>query len=118
MYVRFNPHWFEVDGVLHDPPLAAGFERLQRLLVDLQHGRVPEVVGRPGLSLLYLFYDRQTPGGSRDRAALAAAGGRPVRGRAGHRRWQFGGGAGAARLCGPGRIDDARGAFFLLIKTD
>ena len=30
-------------------------------MVDLQHGRVPEVAGRPGLSLLYLFYDRQTP---------------------------------------------------------
>eukprot|EP00808_Paulinella_micropora_P000478 g67420.t1 len=43
VYIRFNPHWFEVDCVLHDPPLAARFERLQRLLVDLQGGRVPEI---------------------------------------------------------------------------
>lgn len=57
LYVRFNPHWWTVDGVHHDLPLDELHARLLRWLAAL-----PALVARrplvSGMNLAYLNYSR------------------------------------------------------------
>lgn len=55
LYIRFNPHFFETDGVLFDPPLSARFECLLGLLRKVERGEL-ELRNPTGLNVVYLYY--------------------------------------------------------------
>ena len=51
LYLRFNPHHFEIDGVLHSRSLAQGHELLWSTLQSI-------TAVKPGVNLVYVQYDR------------------------------------------------------------
>lgn len=57
VYVRFNPHFFHVNGVLHDPSLAERHAALMAWLTALYQGHV-RLRHPHGLNVVYMYYDR------------------------------------------------------------
>ena len=55
VYVRFNPHYYEVDGVLFDPPLEARYEQLAQVLESVRM-RTLQLRNATGLNVVYLYY--------------------------------------------------------------
>lgn len=53
LIIRFNPHWFTVDGVLHDVPLNKAHIKLWKIITHLERKHL-----RNGLNLVYVNYDR------------------------------------------------------------
>ena len=56
IYIRVNPHFYTVDGITFDLPLAKVHERLLTLL----NGLDKRTDIKPGLNLFYMFYDQIT----------------------------------------------------------
>ena len=54
LYVRFNPHFYTVDGVVRDRPLAALHEEMWKVL----EGLTAESLIHNGLNLIYINYDQ------------------------------------------------------------
>jgi uncharacterized Zn-finger protein len=54
VYVRFNPHYYHVDGVLRDRPLDIVFEELWKVLCGLTRASLTTT----GLHLIYINYDQ------------------------------------------------------------
>ena len=52
LYVRFNPHFFYRDAVLHDRPLAESHRLLWKVLQTLKNYKL-----QPGVNLLFIQYD-------------------------------------------------------------
>jgi KRAB domain-containing zinc finger protein len=70
VWIRFNPHWYTIDGVLHDPPLReTRYVKLLEVLQQLKDGTLlPQAdrnkKSRGGLYLVYMYYDRITTEGT------------------------------------------------------
>lgn len=54
VYIRFNPHYFHVGSVLHDPPLSMRYKKLLGFLGDLRAKKTPV---KAGLNVFYMYYD-------------------------------------------------------------
>ncbi len=59
-YIRFNPHHYEIDGVLHDPPLVERQKKLLELIAGIDKGEITPHT--PGLNVIYMFYDKDAEG--------------------------------------------------------
>lgn len=51
IYIRFNPHFYTINGVLFDPPLTERYKRLKTLLDNLDEEN------SASLLVIYMFYD-------------------------------------------------------------
>ena len=70
VYIRFNPHWFTVNDVFHDPPLSTRYEKLGEVIKQLQSGALAL---EPGLNIIYMFYDKDLKPGIRRDESLASS---------------------------------------------
>jgi hypothetical protein len=55
VYVRFNPHFYEVDGVLFDPPLETRYAQLEQVLESVRTRTLP-LKNATGLNVVYMYY--------------------------------------------------------------
>ena len=60
IYIRFNPHHYEVDGILHDPPLCDRQRDILSTIDGLRTGKIK--FNKGGLSVIYMFYDVDSDG--------------------------------------------------------
>jgi len=60
LYIRFNPHFFYQNGVIHDPNLDSRHFTLLNVIKQVCNGDIR--INENGLSLIYLFYDRDSDG--------------------------------------------------------
>ena len=60
IYIRVNPHHYEIGGVLHDPSLAVRHSSLLSTINKLRTGEIK--FNKSGLSVMYMFYDVDVEG--------------------------------------------------------
>jgi hypothetical protein len=69
IYIRFNPHFYTVDGVFFDPDLPTRHQALLDVLAQLESGDI-QLVNPTGLNLIYMYYDQVTEQGQQGAEAL------------------------------------------------
>ena len=58
LYIRFNPHFYEVDGKMFDPPLETRYAELARVINRIAAGEF--VLRNPtGLNVVYMYYPKE-----------------------------------------------------------
>ena len=55
VYIRFNPHFYTVDGTYFDPPIEVRYMHLLRVLDAIRTGDLP-LKNRTGLNVVYMYY--------------------------------------------------------------
>ena len=63
IYIRFNPHFYEVDGIFYDPSLSTRHEQLLNVLKRLES----QTIELPNVSGLNIFYRFRGSRGARNR---------------------------------------------------
>jgi hypothetical protein len=60
VYIRFNPHFYTVDGTYFDPPIHLRYTRLLKVLEDVHTGTL-SLKHRTGLNVIYMYYSHSSP---------------------------------------------------------
>ena len=55
IYIRFNPHFYEIDGVMFDPPLEIRYTELAKIIRKIEAGEF-EPCNPTGLNVVYMYY--------------------------------------------------------------